>query len=54
MVTEPTRETPTKPETAQKRRGRRVGALLQGGATLLAALVLLALRGPKLPPSSSE
>jgi hypothetical protein len=50
MVNEPSRQPAARAETAEERRRRRAGAPLQGGATVAAALVTMALPAPKLPP----
>jgi hypothetical protein len=53
MMNEPSREPHTSSESAEKRR-RRMEALLQGGATRVAGVALLALPAPKIPPMQGD
>jgi hypothetical protein len=53
MVNEPSRQPAARTESGDDR-PRRVRTLLQGGATLAAALVAIALPAPKLPPLQGD
>jgi hypothetical protein len=54
IVNEPGRRPPADIQTGEERRRRRSRALLEGGATLAAALGVMALHAPKLPPLQGD